>query len=373
MGNKQIKIVLSLIQLLWLGAMPQVIAAQRIDTSSPKREVTLNWNPASEQVVFAPSSGGTWYPRLLILSNGHWLCAYDTNEGSSDTCVRISRSTDSGKTWSSLSQASFGTGNAANGELIELPGGEILCAYRIVDGEVKTLKVSRSTDGGSSWQPLSTIVSNTDGVWEPQIIRKADGQLLVFYAQEGNVDGNDQVIEVQHSDDNGKSWHSPQVISRHPGSRDGMPVATQLSNGDILVVMEGHNVKRAGQFCTWSVRSTDGGRTWGPRRLVYAPADNSRRAVAPYIVAIPDGPIFVSFQTDEDDQSCLKLGVVSSVDNGKTWTVQPKPFQQNTAGQFSWNALCMEDRNTLIAVSAASGSGRRQIKLIKAAISHPQP
>jgi Neuraminidase (sialidase) len=152
-----------------------------------------------------------------------------------------------------------------------------------------------------------------------------------------------------------------------------MPVATQLSNGDILVVMEGHNVKRAGQFCTWSVRSTDGGRTWGPRRLVYAPADSSRRAVAPYIVAIPDGPIFVSFQTDEDDQSRLKLSVVSSVDNGKTWTVQPKPFQQNSVGQYFVDALCMEEPSTLIAVTAASGSGQRQIKLIKAAISYPQP
>jgi len=373
MGNKHFKTVLLLIQLLWIGAMSQVMAAQAGNAPASQRDVLLNWNSASEQVVFAPSSGGTWYPRLLILSNGHWLCAYDTNEGASGTCVRISRSTDSGKTWAPLSQASFGTGNAANGELIELPGGEILCAYRIVDGEVKTLKVSRSTDSGSSWQPLSTIISNTDGVWEPQIIRKADGQLLVFYAQEGNVDGNDQVIEMQRSDDNGKSWHSPQVISRHPGSRDGMPVATLLDNGDILVVLEGHNVKRAGQFCTWSVRSTNGGRTWGPRCQVYAPADSSRRAVAPYIVAVPDGPIFVSFQTDEDEKSRLKLGVVSSIDNGKTWTVQPKPFQQNTAEQFSWNALSMEDPNTLIAVTAASGRGQRQIKLIKAAVSQPVP
>jgi len=145
-----------------------------------------------------------------------------------------------------------------------------------------------------------------------------------------------------------------------------------LANGDILVVLEGHNVKRAGQFCTWSVRSTNGGRTWGPRRLVYAPADSSRRAVAPYIVAVPAGPIFVSFQTDEDDKTRLKLGVVSSIDNGRTWTVQPKPFQQNTAGQYSWNALCMEDPNTLIAVTAASGSGQHQIKLIKAAVSQSQ-
>lgn len=350
----------------------QAATVQTTPASSSKYGVALNWDNASEQIVFAPSAGGTWYPRLLILSTGQWLCAYDTNEGVSGTCVRISRSTDSGKTWSSLSQASFGSGNSANGELIELPGGEILCAYRIVDGDVKTLKVSRSTDGGSTWQPLSTIISNTDGVWEPQIIRKTDGQLLVFYAQEGNVDGNDQVIEMQRSDDHGKSWHSPQVISRHPGSRDGMPVATQLSNGDILVVLEGHNVKRVGQFCTWSVRSTNGGRTWGPRRLVYAPDDSSRRAVAPYIVSVPNGPIFVSFQTDEDDKSRLKLGVVSSTDNGKSWAVQPKPFQQNPAGEYSWNALHMEDPNTLIAVTAASGSGQRQIKLIKATVSQSQ-
>ncbi|MEN6308662.1 MAG: sialidase family protein [Anaerohalosphaeraceae bacterium] len=370
MRNTRYKIVVSLIYLAWIGAVVQAATVQTTPASSSKYNVALNWDNASEQVVFAPSSGGTWYPRMLILSTGQWLCAYDTNEGSSGTCVRISKSTDAGKTWSSLSQASFGSGNAANGELIELPDGYILCAYRIVHGDVKTLNVSCSTDGGATWQHLSTIISNTDGVWEPQIIRKKDGQLLVFYAQEANVDGTDQVIEMQRSDDNGQSWHSPQVISRHPGSRDGMPVATLLANGDILVVLEGHNVKRAGQFCTWSVRSTNGGRTWGPRRLVYAPADSGRIAVAPYIVSVPNGPIFVSFQTDEDDKSSLKLGVVSSIDNGKTWTVQPKPFQQNPTEPYAWNSLRMEDPNTLIAATAA---GRNKIKIIKATVSRPQP
>jgi len=60
MEIKHFKIVLLLIQLLWIGAMPQVIAAQTPNTLSPKREVSLSWNAASERVVFAPSTGGTW-------------------------------------------------------------------------------------------------------------------------------------------------------------------------------------------------------------------------------------------------------------------------------------------------------------------------
>ena len=359
------------------------IASQWLDCSLPNRPecvsfissasteygVSVAWDDASERVVYRPSSGGVWYPRLLILDDGTWLCGYDTNAGSSTSYIRISRSIDAGQTWSALAQASFGAGNAANAELIQLTNSDVLCAYRVVNGETKTLKVSRSSSRGASWQHLSDIISNTDGVWEPQIIQKDNGQLLVFYAQEGGAPGTDQVLEMKRSDDNAASWHSPQVISVTPGSRDGMPVATLLGNGDILVALEGHDTARSGQFVTWTIRSRDGGATWGPRQLVYAPANVSHRAVAPYITAVKNGPIFVSFQTDEGADGILKLGVVSSTDNGYTWTVQPKPFALNTGEAYNWNSLMMESPQVLAAATTASGVGRNAIKIIKGAVS----
>ena len=331
-------------------------------------EVMLRWDDDSEREVFRPSDGGVWYPRLLILDDGSWLCAYDTNYDSSTTYIRVSTSGDAGNSWSYLSRASFGTGNAANAELIQLANGDVLCAYRLVSGTTKTLKVSRSGDRAATWQQWSEIVSNTEGVWEPQIIQKDNGQLLVFYAQEAGAAGTDQVIEMQRSDDHGRSWHSPQVISRTPGSRDGMPVATILANGDILLVLEGHDIDRNGQFVTWSIRSQDGGQTWGPRQKVYAPLDVQHRAVAPYIAAVDDGPIFVSFQTDEQADGTYQFGVVSSADGGLTWAVQPRPFARNLSESYRWNSLMAESSNVLVAAASTSGAGRPAIKIIKGTI-----
>ena len=161
-----------------------------------------------------------------------------------------------------LSRASFGIGNAANGQLTRLPNGALLCTYRLVHEPDKILKVSGSSDQGQSWQPLSTIVSDPEGVWEPHILRKPDGQLLVFYARE-TAGNNYQIIEMQRSDDNGATWHSPQTVCAGAQSRDGMPVPAILNTGEIMVVLEGWIEPGNPRMVLWSVRSPDGGDTWG--------------------------------------------------------------------------------------------------------------
>ena len=329
----------------------------------------IAWLESTERVVFQPPSGGAWYPRLLELTNGNWLCAYDTNQGAANTRVWISRSLDQGESWSYLSQASFGTGDAANGQLTQLANGDLLCAYRLVNEPTKTLKVSRSTNNGQSWSDLSTIISNTEGVWEPHIIQKDDGQLLVFYAQEAGVPGSDQIVEMQRSDDNGATWHSTQTVSQTTGSRDGMPVPVILNNGDIFVVLEGHDVNRNYQFVTWSVRSSDGGNNWGPRQLVYAPSNISYNAAAPFSVQMPTGEIIVSYQTNEVPAGYeSQMGVLVSRDNGSTWFTQPTPFPCDDGYSYHLSALFVEDADTIVAATTAFWGGPDQIKIIKGTI-----
>jgi len=341
-------------------------------TATADAGCSILWLKNTETIVYQPQNGGVWYPRLLGLDNGDWLCVYDTREWIDPTTrVCVSRSTDKGSTWTFLSQSSFGTGDAANGQLIQLTNGEVLCAYRVVNETTKTLKVSKSTNNGQSWNHLSTIISNTEGVWEPHIIQKADGQLLVFYAQEGGVGGDDQIIEMQRSDDNGSTWHSPQIVCQQVGSRDGMPVPSILNNGDILVVLEGHNVLRNYQFVIWSVSSSDGGNTWGPRKLVYAPTNIDRYAAAPFVVQVPTGDIVASFQTNEVPTSYgEEMGIVMSWDNGSTWFSQPRPFSGEYGSNYYWNSLFVQDPHTIVAATTSWGIGSDKIKVIKGII-HP--
>ncbi len=354
-----------------------LIFAYQLSSNCPcpaQNSWTINWDRSTETYVYHPQTGGAYYPRLIKLANGNWLCVFDAlTPGASTTDVLVYRSQDNGTTWTYLSKASFGTGSAANGQITQLTNGDLLCTYRLVNEPVKTLKVSRSSNNGLTWQHLSTIIANTDGVWEPHIIQKPDNQLLVFYAQDQEYEGCDQVIEMQRSDNNGLTWHSPQVISKQFGSRDGMPVPAILANGDLYVVLEGHDPNRQWQFCIWSVRSSNGGDTWGPRKLVYQPPSLDYYAAAPYTIECNPESILVSYQTNDVSAGVNRqMGIVGSLDNGATWQSLPMPFIDQTNIRYSWNSLMSQATGQVVAATSIGGVGPDSIKLVKGTV-HFEP
>lgn len=330
----------------------------------------INWPEKSAEVtVFqvADTTKGAWYPRLLKLSNGNILAAYDTNDGSTNSRVQISRSQNNGQSWSVLANsASFTTGAAANGQLIQLSNGDILCAYRTIEGSNFIIKVSKSTDGGATWSHLSTVKTNTKGLWEPHMDFLPNGNIGIMYAnEEYNADSPayPQVIEMKRSSDSGATWGSQQIVSRHTSSRDGMPVWTTAKNGDLITVIEASD--QTNPFVVKYVRSTDGGTTWGARTLIYQPADTSRRAIAPYITKLQDGRLLVSYGSDEY-ASVTGLsqvdahGIISS-DNGFTWQ-QSHRIWDTPAGD-NWNSLLTLDANTVIAATSTNDDGEDRIKI----------
>ncbi len=311
--------------------------------------------------VFAPPTGGVWYPRLLKRHDGTLLCAFDTNAGATHTYVQIAVSKDSGKTWGNLSKASSGAGNAANGQLTELADGALLCAYRLVDEPNKTLKIARSDNGGKTWADWSVLATAPEGVWEPHLLLLPSGEILAFYATETR---RPQAIVFKRSTDNGKTWGNETLVAAHPKSRDGMPVAARLASGAIVVTFEAQDLGHP--FVTRAVTSKDDGKTWGPRQLVYAPKDNAKRASAPYVVAVAKNTLVASFQTDEDhdgfgDGACDMKTVVSR-DGGLTWSVPTAPFADPNATAV-WNALFVVDSRTILAATSTTIGGRPKILL----------
>ncbi|HEY0826583.1 MAG TPA: DUF1349 domain-containing protein [Bacilli bacterium] len=330
----------------------------------------INWPEKSAEVtVFqvADPSDGAWYPRLLKLANGEILAAYDTNDGTVNPRVQISRSQNSGQTWSVLAtSASFSTGAAANGQLLQLANGDILCAYRAIEGSNYYIKVSKSTDGGATWSHLSTVKTNTKGVWEPHMDFLPNGNIAVMYAnEEYNADSPayPQVIEMKRSSDSGATWGSQQIVSRNTNSRDGMPVWTKAANGDLITVIEASD--ETNPFVVKYVRSTDGGTTWGARTLIYKPADTSRRAIAPYITKLQDGRLLVSYGSDEY-ASVTGLtqadahGIISS-NNGFNWQQSHRIW--DTAAGDNWNSLLTLDANTVIAATSTNDDGEDRIRI----------
>lgn len=123
----------------------------------------INWQSGKARIVFSSGNGGVWYPRLLKLANGDLLCSYDTNHNGSFTKVHVAKSIDNGESWSPLSIASFGSANTGNAQLTQLPNGDILCAYRLVNNGRKTLEVSKSSDNGKTWRTRSRPFSGKLG------------------------------------------------------------------------------------------------------------------------------------------------------------------------------------------------------------------
>ncbi|HEX7715635.1 MAG TPA: sialidase family protein [Bacillota bacterium] len=313
--------------------------------------------------LFTPShaGAGAYYPRLIILHNGDWLAAYDTNDGDDHTRCQISRSMDQGRTWKVLATASFGNGNAANAQMIQLNSGDILLAYRLVDGDHKQLKISRSRDDGATWSEWSIITEvslSRQGVWEPHLGYLPDGKLAVMYASEAYQPDWPQVIEMKVSSDNGKTWSAPVRVSEKANSRDGMPVWTITKSGKVLAVFESSDDPQGTKpFMIRYKISSDGYHWPEERNMLYYPERNVSRAAAPFVISMPGGTIVASAQVDYnlDNPGCTNMHVMVSDDEGNSWNMQAGPFLKQVDNL--WNSLLALPGNQILAATSTTQDG----------------
>jgi len=326
------------------------LAALALRPGDPPPLPHVEWSPQTSVIVGSPRVAAAYYPRLLRLADGALLCAFD---GPLDgrNAVRVARSARGSATWSDPVTVSDEAGNAANGQLALARSGELLCAYRLVDGANRSIRVSRSPDGGRSWRPLSIVDEVPEGVWEPHLFELPSARLAVFYATERR---RPQAIALRRSEDAGRSWLDEEIVASHPASRDGMPVPVRLLTGEILVFFEAQDYLDR-PFVVRCTRSTDGGRSWTGRDLVYASGKPGKKAGAPFAVALPGGEVVVSFQTDEDrngfgDAFCDVKCVVSA-DGGRTWSAPSTVFSAPD-GHACWASLLVDGPSEVRAVAS---------------------
>lgn len=167
--------------------------------------------------------------------------------------------------------------------------GRILYAYRNHDRSLNNtlgvpdnytfyrLTVSASDDGGRSWAFLSHIdtraanngSANLNGLWEPFLRVAADGVTLQAYYSAEN-DAGDQDSLMRESSDGGRTWGGRRIVSGagRVRSRDGMVGVAKLGGGGD--VDRGGETRlillfettESGRFDMRRVMSADDGRTW---------------------------------------------------------------------------------------------------------------
>ena len=158
----------------------------------------------------------------------------------------LRRSADGGDTWTAPEKVfhPFEVENEggkarihiANSELLQLSTGELLaaCNYRPSVPEITpfAIAVCRSTDNGHTWSRPQVIYEAgprfTDGCWEPCFLELPDGDVQVYFANEGPYTrSSEQQITVHTSHDKGLTWGDFRTVCFRKDSRD--PLQTLLS------------------------------------------------------------------------------------------------------------------------------------------------
>jgi len=301
--------------------------------SAPEKSSTVNQFKWSGTNFVARGGWG----RMIHLSDTHWLCV-NTRFGPGESSLEIRVTTNSFHSWTKLSEVAEPGRFMDNGELIQLPGGELLLTGRsLIEGQSYRLPVYRSVDGGKRWTAFSDIDSNEGspgslkqrGLWEPHFFLLNDGRLAVAYANEKHASDQpafSQVCSERISMDGGKTWGDEITLAAEPrggGLRPGMPVVSRLSNGKFIVVYEVVGVGDADVFC----KVSEDGEHW--------PAGLGNRIAGhhagPWVTSLASGELLLT--------SCANR-LSWSRDFGRTWNfVEPPAWNVGAGKVFTWPAI----------------------------------
>lgn len=298
-----------------------------------------------EQRLFAPGEYGSRnyrIPAICTLNDGTLLVVNDrrkNNEGDlpQDIDIVCRRSTDNGRTWSEPEYVIQGQGykkGYGDPALVVCENGDVLCAFCGLNGfwqsteaDPEKIFISRSTDGGITWQ---TPVDITPLVWGSQaqnpackaykgaFIASGNGLRLKRGEHKGRIlfvaalcRKNENVPDnyVVYSDDNGQSW---QVSDCAYLAGDEAKVI-ELVDGKVLMSIRqsgarGYNV------------STDGGVTWGQQGTWPEMTTNACNGDMLRLSAVDDGgERNILLHSIPNSMEREKVSVFVSYDEGRTW------------------------------------------------------
>ena len=176
------------------------------------------------------------------------------------TVVRLT-SSDAGRTWSSAVPTFTGKGAFVRGAPIEARDGSLLLPmYYTPHGydpqthydysAVQRSEAARKAGAAPTW--TETVIGNSSGMAQPTMVRRASGELVVFFR-----DRFCDSIRYSVSTDDGRTWSAPKK-TRLPNNNSGIWAAA-LKSGAIAMVF---NNAHTGRTPLTIALSYDGGGTW---------------------------------------------------------------------------------------------------------------
>jgi hypothetical protein len=160
-------------------------------------------------------------------------------------------------------------------DIVAAPGGVVIAAWTEFDGR---LWYARSSDDGRDFGKPVLVAGNPPAppARGPALAVGKDGAVVLAWAIGEDAAGD---IHVAISNDGGKSFAPPRPVAVTPGYSDAPKVAFD-GRGVLHLV---HAESRGGPFTPSSIlhlRSTDGGRSFGPAREISTPMPAGYRSAA---------------------------------------------------------------------------------------------
>ncbi|MGV3538173.1 MAG: sialidase family protein, partial [Rufibacter sp.] len=328
----------------------------------------IAWDFTTLKRVSTGESGYHAYARLIQLHDKSLICVYESNGR-----IATVRSSDLGVTWSApviVAAKPAGYNNTVP-DIMQLRDNSILVSYNprphdpLEPAKRFGIRTKKSYDGGLTWRDERLLYEAgyqfENGCWEPAPIQLPNGEVQVYFANEGPyTSSSEQNISMVSSNDGGLTWTSqPKTVSFRAGKRDGMPSPLLLQNGkDIVVAIEDDGV---GNFKPYTVRTTLANNWATPVTGSSSDRDNSLvdplgssiYAGAPYIRQLKTGETIMSYQgtegrTNHLNNSEMKVVIGNSEAKGFNRKTVPFVIPGNTNGL--WNSLAVLDDGTVVAV-----------------------
>jgi hypothetical protein len=237
---------------------------------------------------------------------------------------------------------------------------QIVAAWMQDDGRSNLVMASR--DGGRTWARVFVpgLTDCTGGsvsaAADPWLSFARDGKLLLgsgianlpqlpgptFHPEPRQV--------VSRSGDGGLSWSLPATVQFAPGvySDRSTVTADPFRRGrayDVWDVRTGPDVDTGS---AWFSRSSDGGRTWSPGRLVFDPGKQEVAPLSNVIAVLPHRVLLAVMQVANSASNTQDVMAARSVDGGRTWS------RPALIAHGSYNTAMDPDAGTVYASATAT-------------------
>lgn len=227
------------------------------------------------------------------------------------------------------------------------------------NGAAQETGIVTSGDGGLTWTPTAVpyqlcLGGLSQRVSDPWVAVSPDGTMyqmvLFFNLSFTSPASRTEGMAVARSTDHGATWSSPAVVDSEPIPTSGQSyLHTPLHDKNTLTA-DPYDARYAyavwdnaagvtGKQKTMFSRTTDGGRTWEPARMIYNPAKDLGTSVAftqgHVIRVLPDGTLVDLMMrfwpkkngrqanlTYSNDDTNFDLAVIRSTDRGRTWSTK---------------------------------------------------